>query len=303
MLSLTGPNSISSLQIFLMKRPSEVPPEVESVQAMPACSRIDVGQRVAELAGRGEEGLAAERPGDVEAQAVLAQQQVDPCLQRLRRRLGAEAEIEVDHHLARDDVARAGAGVDVRHLPGGRLEVRVAAVPVDADQLGQGRRDQVDRVLRQLRIGDVALHAEDAQLAAEGAAAAVLDRVAEALDRGRLADDAVVEADAALDQPVADPRRAVDRRPFLVAGDQQRHAAAMRRPGGGELLGGHDHGGDRALHVGGAAAVEPAAAVRRHERVAAPGGERPGRDDVGVAGEDQKLAGRSRCPGGAPRGC
>jgi hypothetical protein len=58
----------------------------------------------------------------------------------------------------------------------------------------------------------VALHAEDAQLAAEGAAAAVLDRVADVLDRGRLADDAVVEADAALDQPVADACRAVDRR-------------------------------------------------------------------------------------------
>ena len=212
MLSLTGPNSISSLQIFLMKRPSEVPPVVESVQAMPACSRIAAARASLSSPGVVRKGSPPSVQAMSKREAVLAQQQVDPRLQRLRRRLGAEAEVEVDHDLARDHVAGAGAGMDVRHLPGGRLEVRVAAVPFDADQLGERRRDEMDRVLRQVRVGDVALHAEDAQLAAERAAAAVLDRVADALDRGRLADDAVVEADAALDQPVADARRAVDRR-------------------------------------------------------------------------------------------
>ena len=112
--------------------------------------------------------------------------------------------------LARDDVAGAGAGVDVRHLPRGRREVGVAAVPLDADQLGEQRRGEVDRVLRQLRIGDVALHAADAQLARERAAAAVLDRVAEPAHRRRLADDAVVEARAALG--AASRRRAPCRR-------------------------------------------------------------------------------------------
>ena len=70
--------------------------------------------------------------------------------------------------------------------------MRVAAVPFDADQLGEQRRGEVDRIPGQVRIGDVTLHAADAQLARERAAAAVLDRVAEAPDRGRLADDAVV---------------------------------------------------------------------------------------------------------------
>ncbi len=80
----------------------------------------------------------------------------------------------------------------------------------------------VDRVLGQVRIGDVALHALDGQLAAQRAAPAVLDHVADALDRGRLTDDAVVEPFAALLQRVADDGRAVDDRAFLVAGEQQR---------------------------------------------------------------------------------
>ena len=143
-------------------------------------------------------------------------------------------------------------------------------------------------------IGDMALHAEDSQLGRERAAAAVLDHVADAPHRRRLADDAVVERRAALDQPVAHAHRAVARRAFLVARDQERDRAGrvgMRRD---EFLGRDDHRRDRALHVGGAAAVEDAVAVGRHERVAVPGRERAGRDDVGVAGEDHPLAGGRR---------
>ena len=71
---------------------------------------------------------------------------------------------------------------------------------------------RVHRVLRQVRVGDVALHALDGELAAHGAAPAVLDHVAAALDRGGLADDAVVEALAARGQRVADDHGAVDAR-------------------------------------------------------------------------------------------
>ena len=127
-----GPNSTTCGQMLAMKRPSEVPPVVDS-------SGVDAGfargwRRVsasAQAAGRGEEGLAAQRPGQLVVQRHGGRARAcTRCLQRLGRRFGAEAEVEVNYQLAGDHVARAGAGVDVRHLPAGRREVLVALVPV-----------------------------------------------------------------------------------------------------------------------------------------------------------------------------
>jgi hypothetical protein len=58
---------------------------------------------------------------------------------------------------------------------------------------GDGRCESVDRVVRQLRVGDVALLAVDAEHAVEAAAAAVLDDVAQALLAGGLAHQGVVD--------------------------------------------------------------------------------------------------------------
>ena len=58
----------------------------------------------------------------------------------------------------------------------------------------------------------------------------------------------------------------------------------------------NDECGERSLHVGSAAAVEHLIPDRRHERVARPLLERPGRHDVGVAGK----AHQRNC-GAAPR--
>src|SRR5690606_9023336 len=118
---------------------------------------------------------------------------VYPRFQALGGAGGREAEVEIDRQLARDHVVGAGAGVDVRHLPGGRRVVLVAFVPDLGGQFGQRRRGLVDRVARQVRVGDVALHALDDEVARQGAAAPVLDRVAQDVVRGRLADDAEIE--------------------------------------------------------------------------------------------------------------
>ena len=85
--------------------------------------------------------------------------------------------------------------------------------------------------------------------------------------------------------------RAVDRRAFFVAGQQEGDGAGMGRMLLHELFDRHHHRGDRGLHVGRAAAVELAVAMRRHEGVAAPALQRPGGHHVGVAGEDQRRPG------------
>ena len=89
-----------------------------------------------------------------------------------------------------------------------------------------------------------------------------------ALDRRRLADDAVVDALAARGEPLDDADGAVDRRAFLVGGEEQRDRAGRGRVRGDEGLDRRDERRERALHVGGAAAVEPAVALVGRERVA-----------------------------------
>ena len=54
-----------------------------------------------------------------------------------------------------------------------------------------------------------------------------------------------------------------------------------------EALGGGDHGGEAALHVGGAATVQDAVADDRLERIGLPLLARSGRHDIGMTGEAQ----------------
>ena len=83
--------------------------------------------------------------------------------------------------------------MDIADLPTGGREEGIAFVPFHRHQLGQGRRHRVDRVTGQVRVGNMALHALDRELAAHGAAPAVLDHVTGALDRRGLAHNAIVQ--------------------------------------------------------------------------------------------------------------
>ncbi len=185
----------------------------------------------------------------------------------------------------------AGAGVDVGNLETGRREEVVAVVPVLGGQFGQGRGSEVDRVLRQVRIGDMALHAAYGQLGAEGATTAVLDHVTDQGGARRLADDAPVQTLLARRQALDHGFGAVVRRAFFVAGDQERDLALVIRVVGDKAFGGHGHGGEAAFHVRRATAAEHAVFVDHCvERLDLPGGHRAGRYDVGVTGEAQHRA-------------
>ena len=88
-------------------------------------------------------------------------------------------------------------------------------------------------------IGGMALAAADRDPSVERAAPAVLDRVADRLDGGRFAEDAMVETFALAKRPVDELDRAVDRRAFLVASQEEADRALKRAPrdeaqGGGD---------------------------------------------------------------------
>ncbi|MNN21554.1 hypothetical protein D3C81_1348810 [compost metagenome] len=138
------------------------------------------------------------------------------------------------------------------------------------------------------------LHALDRELAGQRAAPAVLDHVAEGVHRGRLANHAVVQPLAARLEGLHHLHRAVMRRAFLVAGDQEGDGAGVGRMLGHEFLHGDHEAGDGGLHVRRAPAVELAVAVGGLERVRLPLVHRAGRHHVGMAGEGQQLACRAR---------
>ena len=180
--------------------------------------------------------------------------------------------------------------MDIRALPGRRREVLVAVVPPRRGKLGDRRRHQVDRIAREMRIGDVALHALHRQRPRQRPAAAVLDHVAKPVDRRRFADDAVIDRLTLRREALDDANRAVDRRAFLVGREQHGNGAGCIGMRGDKGFDGGDEGRHRALHVGRAAPVQPAVADGRRERVGVPFVERPGRHDVGVPGEaDQRM--------------
>ena len=220
---------------------------------------------------------------------------------------GGEAEIEVDHETAGHHVAGAGAGVGIGNLEAGRREILVAGVPGGGGEFGQRRRGEMHRVLHQMRIGDVALHAAHYELGRKRTAAAVLHGVAEVADAGGFADDAEIDGLIARLERFDHAHRTVDGVAFLVRSEQQGQRKVMRSgiplwDGAGRIcqiapadqtLHGDNAGGDRAFHVRRAAAVQIAVAHGRFEGRRGPLLQRAGGDDVGMPGEADQASRRA----------
>src|SRR5271170_5680143 len=245
------------------------------------------GDKIGEPPRPGQEG---HRVGRVESQRRARAHRGDPpgnlCTKRFGRPEIVEADVEGESDLARNDVRRRVADIDAGDFEVRRLEVSVALVERRRDERRQQGRQRPDRILRDPRIGDMALAAADREPAVKRAAPAVFDRVAERADAGRLADNAMVETLAPGERPVEELDRAVDRRTFLVAGDEEADRA-LKRPLGDEAQGCGHSGGDAALHVAGAPAPEFAVGNLGCERIKPPALNIAGRDDVGMAGEGE----------------
>ena len=152
-------------------------------------------------------------------------------------------------------------------------------------EFGEHGRDEMDRIARELRIRDVALDPLDDQRPGQRAAAPVLDHVAELVDRGRLADDAIIDA--------ARRRARASRRLFTVPSidgpSSSDVISSAMEPGAGPCATNASiattNAASETFHVGRAAAVEVTVAHAWARRVRCPCVERTGRHDVGVAGE------------------
>jgi hypothetical protein len=194
----------------------------------------------------------------------------------------------------RDHVRRGVADVDRRDLQARGLERGVARVDGLRGQRREHAQERVDRVVGEVRVADMALHACHLDGDVHAPAAADLGHVAEHALAGRLAHDAGIEALAAAREQVEHLARAVDRGAFLVARDQQADRAAEAGAARGEeALRRGDEGRDRALHVRGAAAVERAVVDLAGEGRDRPAVEVADRHDVAVAREAEMRAARA----------
>ena len=196
-----------------------------------------------------------------------------------------EADVEHRPRLGRDDVGGGVADVEAGDLQGGGLETLAAGVERLGGQARAARapggapgcRRAADR-----RCGPACRAA--VMQAFRLPRRPIFTDVAEAARAGRLADQRHVGDVAVRCHPLQHADGAVHRRAFLVAGDEQ---ARCCRGGPGcaprKSREAGDEGGDAALHVAGAAAVEHAVPHHGGEGVVRPA-RVAGRHHVGVAG-------------------
>ena len=227
MLALTGPSSTTSAPSGAMKR--AVRRAAAGAGFGRRCRNARGSRRVTaarSAAFARQERLARQPPVDLEVDAVTAQDRFGALAQRRARARRAEAEVEHRVQLARNHVVGAGAGMDVGNLERRRRKRFVAVIPARRRELGERRRERVDRIARLVRIRDVALHAVHRQSSGQRSAPADADHVAEPFARRRLADDA---RSRCAGRGGGIPRRRGARRrfavAFLVAGQQQRERA------------------------------------------------------------------------------
>src|SRR4029453_10504469 len=100
-------------------------------------------------------------------------------------------------------------------------KLRAALVERLALERRNQRHESADRILRSLRVSDMALPSGHDQVAVERASPANLDRIAQCLLIARFAENAMIEFLAPLSRPFQQFRRAVDGNASLVNSDQE----------------------------------------------------------------------------------
>jgi len=197
----------------------------------PVTEPIAAARHLADRARRHQERFAADLPRNLVLAADRGEFFLDPGFE-------CRAGPEIVERMLKVARARPGAmlvtGLPMSIVVTCRLDAWKCSVPAGRAVLAvnacSSATSRCRRVVDEMRVGDMALHAFDGEPPGHAAAAAELDHVAEVLRRGRLADDAGVERLTALPQPIEYLSRAVDRRRLLVTGDQEAESS-RRKPG------------------------------------------------------------------------
>ena len=163
----------------IRKRPSDVPPLVESSGSTPGLGLDRGADDVVERARRGQEGLARDPRLDGRAgrlasaiSSTSATRSAPRC--RLLKRM-----LSCARRRAGDDVGRLGRRLDGGDLEVGGLEGVGAVVEVKRVERGDHPRQLRDRIVGAVRVGDMALRARHVDPHVDRAAPADLDDVAE----------------------------------------------------------------------------------------------------------------------------
>ena len=163
-----------------MKRASDVPPPVESAGRRPVTSSTAPATRSVNAPCQVQEG---DRIGRIEGERMTPRGRGrdasgDLLFQRFGRPQRVEADVEQEPDLGGDDVRSRIADVDGNDFEVRRVEVRVA-VDGGGEQGRKNRRERPDRIVGDMRVGDMALPAEQRQPPGQRTASSMLDRVAE----------------------------------------------------------------------------------------------------------------------------
>ena len=129
--------------------------------------------------------------------------------------------------LGRNDIMRRIADVEIGKLDIARLEPVGPFVQLKRINLGENLAKLGDRIVRIVRIGDMALHAVHRDPHIDRTAPSDFHHVAEPVDRCRLADEAEVRDNTALGHQIHYRDGAEPRRAFFVPGDDQADRAEI----------------------------------------------------------------------------
>ena len=169
----------------------------------------------------------------------------------------------------------------------------VAFVPGRVHQLLEGGECLMDRIARELRIGDVPLNTHDAQFGTEGTTATDSNNIAQHLAARWFADDAPIHALFARQEAIHDCAGPVKSGAFFVGREQEGNPAGQVWSPLEQALDGNDHGRQAALHVRRTAAVNVLRIYDRVEGWPVPSARVPRRHHVRVSGEDECRSGRA----------
>ncbi|VXD02960.1 hypothetical protein SPHINGO8AM_80288 [Sphingomonas sp. 8AM] len=192
-----------------------------------------------------------------------------------------EADADPRRRARRNDVGRRVADHHIGDFEIRRLKPVASLIEHQCVQLGKDRDQSRDRIVGQMRVGDMPLPSGHLDPDVDRSAPSDLHHIAQRSDRGRLADETQIGQQRTFAHPFDERDGAERRGAFLVAGDDEGQPAGVCR----HARRGGDEGRNRALHVDRTAPDQQAVPQVRREGIGTP--PVAGRHDIDVSGKGE----------------